>query len=180
MSRQSGGAVRPSPGRPVPSELSLEEQIPKARDAALRLLAVRERSQAELRERLRKKGYSAEAVTRVLDRLVETGLQDDVRFASLYADSARARGMASRRVAQDLRLKGVEATTSIDAATASPDEEADRARAVAARRLASLSSYPPEVRARRLSAFLARRGYDRDIIQEIVGSIEDEGDDENA
>jgi regulatory protein len=176
VTRQNGGTVRPGPGRPVPSELSLEEQIPKAREAALRLLSVRERSQAELRQRLRKKGYSAEAVTRVLDRLVETGLQDDARFATLYADTARSRGYASRRVAQDLRVKGVETTVSIEASTVSPEAEAEQARAVAARRLGSLARYPAEVRARRLSAFLQRRGYDRDVIQEIVQDITDDDD----
>lgn len=174
MTRRNGGVGRPSPGRTAPSELPLEAQVSAAREVALRLLSVRERSASELRERLRKRGYGPEAVTRVLDRLAETGLQDDTRFASLYADSARARGFASRRVAQDLRAKGVAGPTSIEAATAAPEEDAARAREVAARRARSMAGLAPEVRARRLSAFLQRRGFDHDVISEIVADLDPE------
>lgn len=157
--------------RPDPSTLPLDEQVEAAREAALRLLAVRERSSADLRTRLRQKGYSAEAVTRVVSRLVETGLQDDSRYAESYAEAARGRGVASRRVGLELRARGVEIDAAVAASTSRPEDEAARARALAVRRASSLAGLPPEVRARRLSGFLARRGYPSDLVQAIVSDV---------
>lgn len=151
--------------------LSLDEQVEAAREAALRLLAVRERSSADLRARLRQKGYSAEAVTRVCARLIETGLQDDARFAEGYADAARRRGVASRRVGLELRARGVEVDAAVAASTSRPEDEAVRARAVAVQRARGLSGLPQEVRARRLGGFLARRGYPADLVREIVSEV---------
>lgn len=171
---RGSGTARRSPGsggKPVVASLPLDEQVGKARDAALRLLSARERSSADLRERLRLKGYSAEAVTRVLARLVETGLQDDARYAEGYAEAARRRGVASRRVGMELRARGVDVEAAVAASTSRPEDEAARARAVAVQRARGMAGLEPAVRARRLSGFLARRGYPSDLVQTIVSEI---------
>jgi regulatory protein len=159
-------------GRPVPSDLPVLERREKAVAAALRLLAVRERSAAEIKARLRDKGYDSETIVFVLDGLRTHGLQSDHRFADGFAESAfRSKGVASRVVQAELSRKGIDKETAAVAATRSPDDEARAARSLAERRLGRLGSYPAGVRARRLVAFLQRRGYPPELCAAIVREL---------
>jgi len=157
----------------APSASSVSEQIPKARDAALRLLATRERSRAELRQRLRTKGFHLDAIEAALDRLAETGLQSDDRFAERYAAEMAARGKASRLIRTELRGKGIDIELSASAATVDPNEEVERARGLARARAARMRGIPPEARARRIAGWLARRGYDGETCRTIAAEIAD-------
>lgn len=164
-------------GRPVPSDLPVAERREKAFATALRLLAIRERSAGELRSKLRDKGYDAETVVHVLDRLQTHGLQDDGRFSDAYAESAfRSKGVAGRVVQAELRRRGVDKETAAAAATRAPEDERRAAREIAERRLARLESYPAPVRARRLMSFLQRRGYGGDLATTIVRELISERD----
>jgi regulatory protein len=174
--------TRPAKRRGVPlapSDLPVAERRQKAADAALRLLAVRDRSAMEIRTRLRDKGYDAETIVFVLDGLQTQGLQDDRRFADAFSGSAvRTKGLAGRVIQGELRRRGVDKEVAAIAATRSPEEEARTARAVAAKRVLGLRNLPPPVRARRLLSFLRRRGYSfqlcSDIVQELIGPFEGE------
>lgn len=156
-------------GRPAPSDLPVAERREKAVAAAVRLLAVRERSAVELRQRLRQKGYDPETVVYALGRLQDQGLQDDRRFAETFAaEAVRRKGLAGRVVQSELRRRGIDKETAARASTRTPGEEADSARAIAERRAAQLAHYPPDVRARRLTAFLLRRGFPADLCDELA------------
>lgn len=171
-SRDAAKGGRKASAALAPSDLPVAERREKAVAVSLRLLAVRERSAAELRQRLRDKGYDAETVVHVLDRLQSQGLQDDRRFASSYAAaSVRTKGLAGRVVQSELRGRGIDKETAAAAATRTPEEESETARSIAIRRATRLRGHPPEVQARRLAAFLARRGYPRDLCAQIVAEI---------
>lgn len=176
------GAVEPEGGRArrrrtrdrgaAPSTLSFPEQINLAREAALRLLSVRERSAAELRMRLTQKGFSPEPIDEVLTRLRETGLQDDRRFAESYASNAgEMRGYSARRIQNDLRGKGVGPELAAAVAAVRPEDEEERAREVAMRKARTMGVLPREVMARRLMGLLARRGYAPGICHRVVSEI---------
>ncbi|HEX8244041.1 MAG TPA: regulatory protein RecX, partial [Longimicrobium sp.] len=84
----------------------------KARDAALSLLSHRARSAAELTRRLRRKGYDDEVAEETVGRLGELGMVDDAAFAeSFVRDRVRLRPQGRRRLASELRAKGVDAET---------------------------------------------------------------------
>ena len=156
-------------GKPAPSTLSVTEQRAAGHEAALRLITSRERSAAELRERLRLKGFDREVVEAIIDRLQETGLQDDTRFAERFAAEATgARSMASHRVRGELMRKGIDRELAAVAATQDPDQEEARARALANQRAARMNGLSPEVRVRRLMGLLARRGYDADVCRRVA------------
>jgi regulatory protein len=84
--------------------------------AALRLLARRGRSEAELAGKLRQKGFSEETITAVMTRCRQLGYLDDARFARERARELMRGGRAvGRRVLVDLQQRGVAETIALAA-----------------------------------------------------------------
>ena len=130
-----------------------------ARDRALRLLGVRDRSRRELERRLLQAGFEPEEVTEALDGLEEAGLVDDERFARAVVEHHTANRLAGRRaVMAALMAKGVDRETAQAALEPSGGDE-ERALELAKRRALRLGRLPPEVALRRLTDFLVRRGH---------------------
>ncbi|MFO1372538.1 MAG: regulatory protein RecX [Candidatus Competibacteraceae bacterium] len=77
------------------------------RAKALELLARREHSRLELRQKLLQRGYPAQHVEPVLDQLVEERLLDENRYAELYACARADKGYGPLRIARELRERGV-------------------------------------------------------------------------
>lgn len=83
---------------------------------ALRLLARRGRSEAELVGKLRQKGFGEDAITAVLSRCRQLGYLDDARFARERARELMRGGRAvGRRVLVDLQQRGVAEPTALAA-----------------------------------------------------------------
>lgn len=159
----------------------------KARDAALRLLGHRARSAAELRDRLRRKGYAAELIDDCIAELRQKGYVDDAAFAeSFVRDRVRLRPKGRRRLLQELRGKGVDeaaARSAVDevfgAASLSESALALRAARAWARRHVGGRAGAPEREARlglrrRLYAHLQRRGFDGDAIRQAMADVLDD------
>ena len=147
-----------------------EEQ---ARALCLRLLAARARTRAELAGQLAKRGYPDDVGTRVLDRLADVGLVDDVQFAEHWVRSRRINaGKGKRALAAELRTKGVEHDV-ITAVLDGIDGAAERDLAVqlirTRLRRENLDGDHARV-ARRLVGMLARRGYSRTMAVDAVNT----------
>jgi len=81
---------------------------PRAFQASLQLLKVRDRSEAELAARLRRKGFPEAEVTDALARCRRLGYLDDQRFAEGRARALARQGRAvGPRAAADLRGRGI-------------------------------------------------------------------------
>jgi len=144
-------------------------------DRALRLLAARSRSAAEIRRRLRRDGdgAAADGIERVMAALVSRGFLDDAAHARAVTRSrVRGRGTSARRIEQELRRQGVAADVATEAVgEVFADEAIDEATValtVARKRAALLADLPAPVQRRRLYGFLARRGYSPDIVRAAV------------
>lgn len=88
--------------------LRADKQPPDPLTAALRLLARRPYSVAELRQALTKKYGQSEPVAAAIARLRELGYLDDRKFAEQYAYSlAHNRAFGPHRVRRELRAKRV-------------------------------------------------------------------------
>jgi regulatory protein len=84
-------------------------QFKRARERALRLLALRARSRAELRKKLAERDFTKSAIDRVLENLGELGYLDDEAFAVNRARHlAVNRLYGNRKIEEQLREKGVE------------------------------------------------------------------------
>jgi regulatory protein len=155
------------------------DPVAVAREIALRLLGVRDRTRRELEQALAKRRVPAEASRVVLDRLAEVGLIDDRRFAEAVFDTRQRRQRSTRALRQELRTKGVDAEL-IEQAAAELDSDADLvvARELVAKRARSLERFPHEVRYRRLAGQLARRGFAPGVIAAALRELP--GDDSEA
>jgi regulatory protein len=139
-------------------------------NAAFHFLSYRPRSQAELRQRLGKRGFDGDNVAAVLARLKERGLVDDLAFAQFWKDNRQSFSPRSQWLTRrELRQKGVPEEI-IDRVAAQVDDEdsAYRAAIVKARRL-STADYDGFRRS--LGEYLKRRGFGYGLIKPTVERV---------
>ncbi len=138
----------------------LLRQYPEALNRAVKLLAVRARSRAEIERRLISLGYMAETVEMVMYKLDKESLLDDAAFANAWVKSRAAKRLGKARILQELRQKGVNNVIAQAAVSNLDDEtQADAATALAVKLLKRNHSQPPAVAMRRSVAAMLRRGY---------------------
>lgn len=148
---------------------------------ALNLLAHRGRSERELRQRLRQKGYTPEAIDEAIRRVIDWGYLNDERFAASWVEQRQSSRPRSRRALEhELREKGVDREiieTTMEEAEI--DEVAD-ARRLAADKWRKERALEPDKRRQRTAAFLARRGYGWDVAKQVLDELgAEDGDDED-
>ena len=131
---------------------------------ALRLLARREHSRAELARKLAPRAESPAALDTLLDALEQKQQLSNARFASERA-RVLARKFGAARIRLDLKSKGV-GEDLIDSVAL--ESEAERAAAILARKYRVPATTPLE-RARRMR-FLQSRGFAHDTIRKLLSS----------
>jgi regulatory protein len=165
------------------------ESSDKALHAALRFLEARPRSTFEIRERLRRKEFTDEAIQAAIERLAGLGMIDDAAFARSWVENrqaSRPRGVGALR--DELRRKGIDRAvteTLLSDETLTGDEE-QRAMSVARSALSKYANAPNRAAfQRRLGGYLQRRGFGFDAIGPILETLwselrsaEDEDEDE--
>jgi len=117
---------------------------------------------------LGRRGAPASVAAEVLADLTARGYLDDAAFARHWVATRSARGYGPARLRAELRARGV-AGSLVDAALAAQgDDEVERARAVARRRLPALQRADRTRAAARLRDHLVRRGYSAAIVSRVV------------
>src|SRR4051812_13897598 len=92
----------------IKSSQSPSDDADLAYSRALRFLAYRPHSEAEVKERLARAGFSPEDIEAARAKLRSLRLLDDEAFARSFArDRIENRGHGPLRVERELRLKGV-------------------------------------------------------------------------
>lgn len=154
--------------------IALEEQVHEARQYAFLLLSYKARTTNELRQRLARKGFSPDIVSRTLQRLAELKMVDDAGFARRFTEDRINIGHKGKwRVRGELLKRGVAKEHIEDALATAPDKTA-AAREVAEKYLSRNRRLEPDVLRRRLYALLARRGFSADTIRHVIGVADDE------
>ncbi len=143
-----------------------------AREIALRQLTVRARSRAELAKALARKGVPEDTAQHVLDRLEEVGLVDDAAFARDWLAAGGRRQRSRRALVAELGDKGVDREI-VREAVAELDGDQDYlvARAYAERKATGLARLEPQVRYRRLTGALARRGFPSGVVAQVAREV---------
>jgi regulatory protein len=155
--------------RPSDGEAAADDwTVASVEAAAVRLLAGREHSRAELLRKLGERGAPAELAAEVLESLAARGLQSDERYAESLITSRIGRGQGPVRIRRELAERGVSAAL-IHAALEAID--ADWSRLAGETRRKRFGDAPPEAWNDRVrqSRFLEYRGFNSEQIRWALG-----------
>ena len=146
----------------------MEARLEQAVERAFRFLGHRDRTVAEVRRHLAKKGVEEDAAEHAVEELVAGGYLDDARFARRFVeDRVNLDGWGSDRIERKLVELGV-AREHVSAALAGRDfgTELDAALALLRRRWRE----PPATDRERDRAlgFLVRKGYDLELAYDAI------------
>ena len=144
----------------------MKKKRPALRERALRLLARREHSRAELAGKLRTYASPQEDLEALLEDLSRRRLLSDERYAESRAH-ALSRKYGAARIAHELRAKGLDKELAEQASGAARATEVDRAREVWLRKF-RVAPKTREERAKQMR-FLQSRGFSFDAIRAVVG-----------
>jgi regulatory protein len=149
-----------------------EERLQHALDAAYRFLGRRDRTVAEVRERLETDAIEADVADEAIAELTRQGYLDDARYAHRFAEDRRTiDAWGAERIERRLLAVGVEpALIAAALGERGAAEELEAAVAVLRRRFARA---PADDRDRdRALGLLVRKGYDLDLAYDAVRAYE--------
>ncbi|MET0801977.1 MAG: regulatory protein RecX [Actinomycetota bacterium] len=113
--------------------------------------------------------FESDEVSDVLARLERVGLIDDGAFARQMVDYQFGSRRAGRRaVTSALLAKGIPPEIVAAVIDDAPDDEGERALALAESRASHMASLEPRTAFNRLVSFLVRRGYPGDVAREAA------------
>ncbi|MGD0883530.1 MAG: regulatory protein RecX [Thermodesulfovibrionales bacterium] len=132
-----------------------------------RLLTYRGRSEKELRERLKQKGFDKHDIDAAVGSLTSNGFLDDRKLASSlrrYAEESKHYGISGTR--RFLRERGI--PEDIIDVTVSDMDEIEVARKIVEKKMRTMGEDQPEKAARKLYGILYRRGYSFETIKKAL------------
>lgn len=140
--------------------------MPSALEHAKKLLAARERTEAQLRAALGRKQYSLDEIDQAIARLKALRFLDDRRAAEAHARVALTARQSRAAVTRKLASMGVadsEAEAAVDRVglEVGHDDEAAARALLAKRRLSGVKA----------ARFLAGRGFSEDLIMKLVPDL---------
>ncbi|OQW94997.1 MAG: hypothetical protein BWK79_03905 [Beggiatoa sp. IS2] len=86
----------------------MDDLFTQARQSAMGYLARREHSRLELRQKLARKGFTADIIDQVLTQLQANHLINETRFVESFMHHRINQGYGPVRIQSDLRLRGIE------------------------------------------------------------------------
>ncbi len=143
----------------------------RARNSAMRLLARREHSRAELRGKLVGRGFENDSVEELLQGLEDQDLLSDERFAMSLIASRAETGYGPNRIGLELRNRGVSEELAREALAKAEVDWGQQVTDQAVRKFGSdpAQTFPEWARRAR---YLERRGFGQDAIRLAIGNFE--------
>jgi regulatory protein len=142
-------------------------------EAAVHYLSYRPRSESEVRQRLKRRGFDDETIREVISKLKEQHLIDDVIFSEYWRNNRLSFSPRSARLIRlELRQKGVAAETVNEVAKGLNDENSVYEAGLRKARRLSGSDYD-DFR-RRLYDYLRRRGYSYETVKLAIERLWEE------
>jgi regulatory protein len=150
----------------------------RAHQIAVNFISYRPRSSKEVTDKLTRKGFVADLVREVVERLRELMLINDLEFARMFIrDKLRGKPMGRALLRRKLLDKGIsfQATERVLKEYVTDENEQEAAKALATRKLkmsrARFSDLEPIVRQKRLADYLLNRGFSTEVAYKIARSI---------
>ena len=149
---------------------SRADDLARAENVSMHALTRRGQSRRELERTLRARDLPDDVIDHEIQRLEGVGLIDDIALAqNLVGVLQERKGLGRTGIAAELTRRLL-SPAAIEYALELVDtsDELARARELAVKRAAQLASYDRETAERRLSGFLARRGYSGSTVRAAV------------
>lgn len=141
----------------------------KAYDRVLRLLAMRPRSEREVRDYLKRKKYEPELIDNILNKLSNRGWVNDVTFAQWWVDQRRSmKAMSKRRLYQELRKKYIDNEIINEVLGNDETNEREVLKELIAKKR-KITRYQDNLK---LMQYLSRQGYNYDDIKSAMSDDE--------
>ncbi len=139
-------------------------------DSAYYYLSYRPRSEHEMRQWLGKRGFPDEVIDKTIAKLKEQNLSDDLAFAQFWKENRLSfRPKSKRLIKRELRDKGVDAEI-VQRVTEDIDDE-EIAYRLGSARMSALGNLDYPDFYRRLSSYLAYRGFHYDVIKRTASVL---------
>ncbi len=157
------------------AELITLDTVDRAIAAGMDLLSYRPRSTQEIRDRLARKGFTQPAVEAAVERLAGWGYLNDGDFARRWVENrTEHRPRGTRLLAQELRHKGIDRELIGETLEEADIDELAAALQAGERKAQSYAKLDPAIARRRLSGFLARRGFNGGTVRQATEQLLDE------
>ena len=155
------------------ARLQTEDAQERAMQQALLFLSYRARSEKEIRQNLSKHEIPEAIIEETIEKLRENGFADDKKFANAWVENRSTfRPRGRRALTLELRQKGIDDST-IESALEGIDEEA-LAYEASLKKARKLRVQEWSEFRKKMSDFLARRGFSYSVIAPIVSRLWDE------
>lgn len=164
----------PLDGTELPED-STPQAVPQdvtARSIALRTLAARARTEAELRQKLADRGIESDTIDGVMAGLASEGLIDDARLATDLAQTLQeSKKMGPVAIRQALIKRRVPRGIIDEVIGGLAEADATVLEDLARARMRVLEGLDRDVQVRRLVGYLARRGYQGSDVYRVVDQV---------
>jgi regulatory protein len=141
-------------------EITEEERKKEAKDAALKFLSFRRRTEKQVKEKLQKKGFDERTIKTTIDKLKEFDLINDFEFATSWVkDRLAFKPRGKRLLKQELWKKGIRKDIIERVTEEQCQDEDESALKLVERTSKRYKNLEPQVAKRRMYNLLLRRGF---------------------
>ena len=150
-----------------------QKTLQKSKNFVFRLLKIRQRSEKEIRDRLKRKQIPKDVIEKTIHYFKSLQLIDDRQFAKSWINARLSKPLGLNRIRLELKQKGIDDAI-IEEEFAHKKEnyfEEDILLQLAQKRLERYRNLDQLTAKRRLFEYLVRRGFGINSINKIVQSI---------
>ncbi|MFC1708908.1 regulatory protein RecX [Candidatus Omnitrophota bacterium] len=151
----------------------MKKDLSSAKKASYRLLKIRPRSEYELRNHLKLKGFQKDIIDSAITELHRIGLLDDLAFAKLWVESRIKRPLGLNRLSYELKVKGVakDIINQVISKYDSPGKEEDVVRELINRKIEKIAHLDKTKIKSRLWSYFLRKGFSKDIVYDVLSEL---------
>lgn len=146
----------------------------EAKNAALRFLSFRRRTEKEIKDKLRKKGFDEKSIGRTIDKLKEYDLINDSEFATAWVKERLAyKPRGKKLLAQELWKKGIRKDIIDQVTEELCQDESKSAIELLEKIKGRYKNLEPKVARRRMYGLLLRRGFSYETVNRAIQDFVD-------
>ncbi|MFA5576839.1 MAG: RecX family transcriptional regulator [Tissierellaceae bacterium] len=153
-------------------ELLQAEEQNRALNQALNYLSYRQRSEREVYQALKRKGFESFYIDKAIEYCKKNKYIDDRSFAESYVkDKVNLSKLGSERIKYELRLKGISNDIIDKVLVIDKSDQYEAALELARKRMDSYKGDSNNAIYRKLGGYLQRRGYPYETISKVLREV---------